>query len=334
MAVIIFVAYVATLVSAVAFAFFYVYLLSKRFSKYVHTRPQFFPLSLVFGSAGIAVLTAGVLIKPESLALAAAHQMTCMHTAGEILVMLMTLLLCRMTMDMSSTLSGERKRVPAVWILFFSVFVLSSYYTAALAFYSPINSFLMAVNFTVAVDGMLLLMLSIIGMIEISKRLAAGSEVYVYALLFFVSYHLFYQVHAFLISVVPLSLPSGYAEAMNSVRIIFTVVPMALAFAMFIRLGRTLTIKPEIPRVTEKKLIPFLDEVSQLIGESTMTIYKYGMEDYRKAFPGGNENDELYQYLVRYFEDYIGPVSARIARELETGERDNARLRTGPYKDN
>jgi hypothetical protein len=330
MAVIIFVAYVVALVSAVAFAFFYVYLLSKRFRRYVHTRPQFFPLSLLFGSAGVAILTASALIKPESIALATAHQMTYMHTAGEIFVMLMALLLCRMTLDMSSALSGERKRIPHEWILFFSVFVLSSYYTAALAFYSPINSFLMAVNFTVAVDGMLLLILSLMGVMDISRRLAAGSEVYVYGLLFFVSYHLFYQVHAFLISVVPLTLPSGYAEAMNSVRIIFTVVPVALAFAMFIRLGRTLARKPEIPKVTDKKLIPFLDEVSQLIGESTMTIYRYGMEDYRKAFPGGKENDELYQYLVRYFEDYIGPVSARIAREIEAGERNGARFGRGP----
>jgi hypothetical protein len=330
------VAYFALILSVLGVSFLYVYILSRRFERYAKTKSYYFPISISLGLAGSVFLAVSVAMRPDALALGSKIPLTYAHVIGELLLFLMVLFLYRMTIEMVSALSGRRASYPTVWVMSVSAFVSGLYYTVALLSYSPLDSLLMAIDFVAAVGVIFLLMLSLVGVREISRRILAGSDVYICSLLFFLSYQLFYQVHAFLSKVIPMALPVGYADTMNALRIAFTVVPAVFAVVLSFRVIRPVMNRPEIPKMTDKKLIPFLDEVSQLIGESTMTIYRYGMEDYRKTFPGGKENDELYQYLVRYFEDYIGPVSARIAREIETGEKEKSgtRLRTGPYKDN
>ncbi|MDY6985878.1 MAG: hypothetical protein SVE93_05710, partial [Candidatus Thermoplasmatota archaeon] len=121
-----------------------------------------------------------------------------------------------------------------------------------------------------------------------------------------------------------ITLTPAYAESANVVRIVFTVMLFITAFVFCFVSLKKITGVPDIKKSIgdQKKLLPFLEGVSQLIGESTMTIYKYGMEDYKKSYPAEKETEkekekDMYNFLVMYFENYIGPISSRIARDVD-----------------
>jgi hypothetical protein len=235
-----------------------------------------------------------------------------------------------------SILSGEKTGFPAFPLLFIAIFAFSIYYTISLSFYEPMDGILASLNFTCAIDILILMMLGLKKEMGLSKRMAIGPEPYIYSMLLFLSYHLFYQIHAFLSKVLPVVITPGYAETMNTIRIIFTIIPAIIAFSFFFISLRKITRIPEIrERVKDhKNMIPFLEGVSHLIGESTMTIYGYGLENYKKNYPAEKENDELYNYLVKYFEGYIGPISLRIARDVEIRTKEEQdRGRTGKEND-
>jgi len=322
MASILLVAYLFLILSVLVLSFFYVYILSRRFKRYAETKPQYFPLSIVSGMLAAIFLTISATLRPEALALGSKVSLTYMHALGNIMMLLMITFIYKMTSDMVSVLKG--KKAPFSWIkfLFFSISIFTVYYTASLELYTPVDGLIISVNFMTAIDTVILLTICLMSLLEISRRIAIRCEAYIYPLFFFASYHFFYQLHAFLTKVMPIVLPPGYTEIMSLARLIFTVIPAILVLALSFKFMRSLMKTHDTRNVEgQKDLILFLDAVSQLIGESTMTIYQYGVENYRKIYPVENGNDELYRYIVNHFGNYIGPVSTRIAEDIENKKR-------------
>ncbi len=317
-------AYLTSILVVVVLSFLYTYVLAKRFEKYTEVRTHGFFIGIICGALGTAFLTVSATIRPETLTPGSKVPFTYMHTIGEFLLLMMLIFISRAILRMKFIITGKKDSFPSFSLLFISVFILAIYYTLSLFFYSPLDGFLASLNFVFAIDIIALFALSLKEELDISKRIAINSEPYTYALFFFLAYTLFYQVHAFLSKVLPITLTPAYVESANVVRIVFTAMLFIAAFVFCFVSLKKITGVPDIKKSIgdQKKLLPFLEGVSHLIGESTMTIYKYGMEDYKNTYPTEKErekekDEDMYNFLVRYFENYIGPISSRIAREVD-----------------
>jgi hypothetical protein len=116
---------------------------------------------------------------------------------------------------------------------------------------------------------------------------------------------------------------SEYNNIMNTINIIFVIVPAIIVIRFTSKSLERIEVKSEaVDPEAGANLISFLNDVSSIIGESTMTIYRYGIEDYKKKFTAPElndaaENEKVYRHIVNYFEGYIGPVSVRIAEDIE-----------------
>lgn len=317
-------AYLILILVVVVLSFLYTYVLAKRFERYTEARTHSFFIGIICGALGTAFLTMSATVRPEALMPGSKVPFTYVHTIGNFLFLIMLIFISRAILRMESILTGKKVSLPSFSLLFISVFIFALYYTLSLFFYSPLDGSLASLNFVFAIDIIALFALCLKEELDISKRIAINSEPYIYALFFFLAYNLFYQVHAFLSKVLPITLTPAYAESANVVRIVFTVMLFITAFVFCFVSLKKITGVPDIKKSIgdQKKLLPFLEGVSQLIGESTMTIYKYGMEDYKKSYPAEKETEkekekDMYNFLVMYFENYIGPISSRIARDVD-----------------
>lgn len=330
-------AYLTSILVIVVLSFLYIYVLAKRFERYTETKTHSFFIGIICGALGTAFLTMSAAVRPEALTPGSKVPFTYMHTIGELLLLMMLIFISRAILRMKFIITGKKVSFPSFSLLFISAFIFALYYTLSLFFYSPLNGFLASLNFVFAIDIIALFALCLKEELDISKRIAINSEPYIYALFFFLAYNLFYQVHAFLSKVLPITLTPAYVGSANVVRIIFAVMLFITAFVFCFVSLKKITGVPDIKKNIgdQKKLLPFLEGVSHLIGESTMTIYKYGMDDYKNTYPAEKEiekDEDVYNFLVRYFENYIGPISSRIAREVDnkygiegekTGKRNN-----------
>jgi len=318
-------AYLTSILAIVVLSFLYTYILAKRFERYTETKTHSFFIGIICGALGTAFLTMSATIRPEALMPGSKVPFTYMHTIGELLLLMMLIFISRAILRMKLIITGKKVSFPSFSLLFISAFIFALYYTLSLFFYSPLNGFLASLNFVFAINIIALFALSLKEELDISKRIAINSEPYIYALFFFLAYSLFYRVHTFLSKVLPITITPFYAEIVGALNIIFAVMLFITAFVFcFISLKKLRVPDIEMSIGDQKKLLPFLEWVSQLIGESTMTIYKYGMEDYKKIYPEkkgkeqeSGKEEEIYNFLVRYFENYIGPISSRIAREVD-----------------
>jgi len=314
-------AFLSLLIATLVLLLLYTYIISKRLEKYGAGtfNNSILTLSLICAASGSVFLIISASMRPEALVPGSRVPFSYLHSFGMVFILTATILIYSVLINTLSMFSGEKTGFQAFSLLFISIFAFSIYYTISLSFYEPVDGILASLNFTCTIDILILVMSGLKKEMELSKRIAMVSDLYIYSMLLFLSYHLFYQIHAFLSKIIPVVITPGYVETMNTIRIIFTIIPAIIAFSFFFVSLRKITRMPEIrERVRDhKSVIPFLEEVSHLIGESTMTIYGYGLENYKKSYPAEKENDELYNYLVKYFEGYIGPISLRIAREVE-----------------
>ena len=307
--------------------FLFIHILSKKFSRFVKSRPRFFFSGVVSGALGVSMLLVSTVVRPEAFVLGSRVPFAWIHTLGSALFLIMMLLFYKMVVKVKYMLSGGKENFILLIILFVSVFIMAIYYSISLTIYTPVDGALSSMNFILTVDSILLFMMSILYLWEITKSAMLGTENYLYSMMFFSAYHLFYQVHSFITKISPmaLALSPEYSDIMNMINIVFVLFPAAIVTVFTLKSLKRMDIRSEGmtgDTQTGANLISFLNDVSGIIGESTMTIYRYGIEDYRKKFSVPELNDAVedkrtYRHIVKYFEGYIGPVSTRIAEDIE-----------------
>jgi hypothetical protein len=307
--------------------FLFIYILSKKFSRFIKSKPRFFFSGVVSGALGVSMLLVSTVVRPEAFVLGSKIPFARIHTLGSVLFFIMMIFFYKMVVNVKFMLSGKKEDFALLATFFVSVFTLAIHYSIALTVYRPIDGFLASINFVLTIGSVLLFMISILYLWEIFRRTMLGTERYLYSMMFFSAYHLFYQIHMFITKVSPiaLALSPEYNDIMNMINIVFVLLPAVIVTEFtFKSLKRVDVRSKEIEGGAEigAELISFLNDVSGIIGESTMTIYRYGIEDYRKKFavPELNdsiENERTYRHIVKYFEGYIGPVSTRIAEDIE-----------------
>ena len=305
--------------------FLFIYILSKKFSRFIKNRPKFFFSGVVSGALGVSMLLVSTVVRPDAFVLGSKVPFAQIHTLGSALFFVMMLLFYKTVIDVKKMLSGGKDNLVLLIIFFVSIFILSIYYSVSLVVYEPIDGFLTSINFILTIDSVLLFMISILYLWEIVRSAMLGTENYLYSMMFFSAYHLFYQVHAFLMKISPMAIlfSSEYSNIMNTINIIFVIVPAIIVIRFTSKSLERIEVKSEtVDPEAGANLISFLNDVSGMIGESTMTIYRYGIEDYKKKLTAPElndavENEKVYRHIVKYFEGYIGPVSIRIAEDIE-----------------
>jgi hypothetical protein len=252
-------------------------------------------------------------MNPASIELGSGIHLSEINLAGAFFSLVASIFFYLLTEEVSRALGRQSEKlttaIPFVTILFAAYFALSLSVVK--------EPFSLSLNFIFSVLSFIFLFLSFYDLAEIYGSLASTYKTPALIASYLVLWHLFYQTFAFMLYLFPSEIS---ASPFNYAQISITIVTIILLAIPAWKMAKTLKIT-----VT---LFPFLNRVSLLIGGSALTIFKKAIEEYNREHNTSvsyddkrgvvNASEDFMEFMVSYFERYIGPVAKRIYSELES----------------
>jgi len=294
--------------------FFFVYLFAKRLEKYFNIRSVLFISGFACALLSFSLLLADSLINPASIELGSGIYLSEINLAGAFFSLIASISFYLLTEEVFRALGMQSEKltttIPFVTILFAAYFALSLSTVK-----EPLS---LSLNFIFSVSSFVFLFLSFYDLAEIYGSLASTYKAPALIASYLVLWHLFYQTFGFILYLFPSEMstsPFNYAQiSITTATIILLAIP---AWKMAKTLKITVT----------QEVSPFLNRISLLIGGSALTILKKAIEEYNREHSASvsyddkrgvvNASEDFMEFMVSYFERYIGPVAKRIYSELE-----------------